>query len=63
MYVDRREKFVNICVDMLFKYQWHIKKHGFNAGDLKPGLIFVITDINIREATQIYYSKLDIISR
>ena len=39
MYADRRETFVNICADMMFKFQWHIEKHRYNALDLGPGLI------------------------
>ena len=39
MHADRRETFVNICADMLFKFQCHTEKHRFNALDLGPGLI------------------------
>ena len=41
MYADRRKTFVNISADMLFKFQWPIEKHRFNALDLRPGLISI----------------------
>ena len=31
MYANGRETFVNMFVDMVFKFQWHIEKHIFNA--------------------------------
>ena len=55
MYADRRETYVNMFADMLFKFQWHIVKHRFNALDLGPGLIYMsLMRLIIREATQIY---------
>ena len=39
MYADRKEIFVNMCADRLFKFQSHIEKYRFNILDLGPGLI------------------------
>ena len=49
---------------MLFKFQCHKEKHRFNALDLGPGLISMSPlRLIIREATQRYSSKFDIIRR
>ena len=62
MYADRRETFVNMCADMLLKFQWHIKKHRFKAFDLVPGLISISPmRSTIHETTQRYSCKFDII--
>ena len=37
MYAGRRETVVNMCADMLIKFQWRIAKHQFNTLDLGPG--------------------------
>ena len=64
MYADSRETFANMCADMLFKFQWHIEKHRLNTFDIGPGLIFMSPlRLIIREPTQRYSSKLDIIRR
>ena len=49
---------------MLFKFQWPIEKHRFNALDLRPGLISISPlRLIIREPTESYSSKFDIIRR
>ena len=64
MYADRRKTFVNMCADMLFTFQWHIEEHQFNAIDLGPGLISMSPlRLTIREATETYSSKFEIIRR
>ena len=64
MYADRKETFVNISADMLFKFQWYIEKHRFNALYIRPGLLSMSPlRLIIREATQRYSSKFVIIRR
>ena len=64
MYADRRETVANMCADMLIKFQWPIAKHQFNTLDLGPGLISMSPlRLIIREATQKYTNKFDIIKR
>ena len=64
MDADRKETFVNMCVDVLFKFQWHIEKHKSNALDFRPGLISMSPlRLIILEATQRYSNKFDIIRR
>ena len=64
MYADRTKTFANMCADVLFKFQWHIEKHRFNALDVGPGLISMSPmRLIIREATQRYSSKFDIIRK
>ena len=61
-YAHRRETFINRCADMLFKFQWNIEKHRFNILDLGPGLYSMSQmRLIIREATQRYSSKFDVI--
>ena len=53
MYADRRETFVNMCADVLFKSQWNIEKHQFNAFNLGPRLVSMSPlRLIIREPTQ-----------
>ena len=60
MYADWRETFVNICPNILFKFQWHIEKHGFNGLDLGPGLISLSPlRLIILEASQRYSRKFN----
>ena len=64
MYADRRESFGTMCADMLFKFQWHIEEHRFNAFSLGPGLISMSPlRLIIREQNQRYPNKFDIIRR
>ena len=64
MYTDRKETFVNMCADMLFKFQGHTEKHRFNALNLGPGLIAVSPlRLMIHEPTQRYSSNFDIVRR
>ena len=64
MYADRRETFVHICADTLFKFQWHIEKHRFNILVIGPRLIFMSPlRLIIFGATQKYSSKLNLFRR
>ena len=64
MHANKSETFVNMCADMLLKFQWYIEKHRFNALDLAPQLISMSPlRLMIREATQICSSKFDMIRR